>query len=104
MSDPVYDVYDVDYFLTKFSAIPDEQWCVGEFAWDGMKCALGHCGEVVPFATTAESQALRWLFDVSVIAVNDGKDPRYKQPTPKARILAALRDLQEKQQKQQNEQ
>lgn len=36
--------YDVDYFINKFEAIPEEMWCVG--LWvdsEGRKCALGHC-------------------------------------------------------------
>jgi len=36
--------YTVDYFIEKFSAIPEEMWTVGETEdIDGKKCALGFC-------------------------------------------------------------
>jgi hypothetical protein len=92
-----------EYFIAKFEAIPDELWHVG--AYDGpanSHCALGHCGTVA----SEEGFALMELLDHVVGAaytngqvpsgpavVNDGKSDRYKQATPKERILAALRDL-----------
>ncbi len=37
--------YDIDYFIEKFSAIPDDKW--GKYNLRnnaGQRCALGHCG------------------------------------------------------------
>lgn len=39
--------YDVDYFIEKFEAIPEEKWIKGgtyDFAGTGNHCVLGHCG------------------------------------------------------------
>jgi len=96
--------YDVDYFIRKFEAIPDGRWRVGDYGIAGEpRCVLGHCGEGrKPFWTsTAESEALRTLLGTvrssdgkgsGPAAVNDGLARGYRQRTPKARILAALRD------------
>jgi hypothetical protein len=88
---------DTNYFRNKFKDIPDEQWTVGSFT-DEFKenafCALGHCGARKTMNDTDESRALNrliWTKTLSGIAdINDGKDKRFKQDTPKARILAAL--------------
>lgn len=92
-------IYDKKYFIEKFTAIPDEQWCVGDFADGyGRFCAQGHCGDRSDISAPPECCALKSLlfgqFDGNVVAdVNDGKHHKYQQPTPKARILAALHDL-----------
>ncbi len=100
--------YSVDFYISKFEAIPNEQWCTGVLDdGAGRHCALGHCGEVFIRAASqpsAESRALSELFwnalETSPNRVNDypGKTlfmfaHPYSQPTPKARILAALYDI-----------
>lgn len=89
--------YTREYFIAKFEAIAPERFCTGEFLDDdGNSCALGHCG--LNFGVdTAEAAALMRLFSrVGLVSrINDGNDYRYPQPTPKQRILAALRDLPE---------
>lgn len=97
--------YDYDYFLNKFSAIPDEQWCTGAYVLHGdqgrLHCALGHCGVRDAEFWTDEGMALVALFGddlysgMRITAINDniGYGKRYKQPTPKQRILTALRNL-----------
>lgn len=87
--------YDKAYFIAKFEAIPDEQWCVGvSYDKQERRCASGHCSVL-----GGEFNALNRLFPtvgfrkILPAVINDGEDPRYQQPTPKARILAALRDL-----------
>ena len=94
--------FTVDYFIAKFEAIPEEEWCEGEYvSSDGRKCALGHCGHS-PFGLTFEREALINLFKKSGLYasdINDGKHSKYQQPTPKQRILAALRDIKERQSK-----
>lgn len=83
--------YDVDYFIQKFEAIPEENWCVGEYHGDNdTHCALGHCDDDI------DRQPLRQLFANGCAKINDGHNLRYQQSTPKQRILAALRDIKAK--------
>ena len=108
--------HTVEYFIAKFEAIPDDKWHVGSYDGpDNSHCALGHCGEYPASPENHEARTLTGLLmhvrgDTSLRArtipgsggngpavVNDGKSSRYQQPTPKARILAALRDVQAKQ-------
>lgn len=96
-------MYSVDYFIKKFSAIPDELWCVRGFNGPGgSHCAAGHCGMDGSCGGWLRPEAIgiRELFDdlgTDIAYVNDGGDERYKQPTPKARILAALYAIKAKQ-------
>lgn len=89
-------MYDCDYFIKKFEAIPEDNWWVGDFRNMGNHCqfcALGHCG-MTYHNSTKESDALDELFgDAVVPEINDGENPAYQQPTPKQRILAALYDI-----------
>lgn len=92
--------FDLDYFITKFSAIPEDQWAIGEFTDTHnpvAHCAFGHCGCSVNNDSTDEGDTLDRLFrdhGLLVTAVNDadgsGKAGPFHQLTPKARILAAL--------------
>lgn len=101
-------VYDVSYFISFFEAIPEDKWCVDELFDGDTACALGHC-EVGLFSCENWNERQTALINLfmpvsptsghapSVAIVNDGKHPRYQQPTPRARILAALREIQSKQ-------
>ena len=84
-------MYDLNHFLNKFRLIPDDKWCSDNLSTkDGARCALGHCN------LNQEGPGLVSLFMAGSMyptTVNDGKDPRFKQTTPKARILAALESL-----------
>lgn len=97
--------YDHDFFLRKFSAIPDEQWCTcARTNYLGQHCAIGHTER--NRHETKETAALNvallpirgtksiMLHEAgwTVANINNGDDARYQQSTPKARILAALRD------------
>ena len=106
--------FDTDYFIAKFSPIPDDQWTTGEFVNDnGARCALGHCGcgrrlwqDRDGESKPEEPDALRFLFHVAgapaVTAINDNKphimtyfsDNERAEisscKTPKARVLLAL--------------
>ncbi len=105
--------YDVDYFLQFLGGIPDDDWAVGDFSVRDDQntahvryCAAGHCGArrgMPSFPKKADA-----LYDLmgklpgsetewALPAINDGKHPDFKQPTPKARILAALRQIKDKQ-------
>lgn len=89
--------YDVDDFLAKFEAIPEEKWCcLTHRNVDGRMDALGLCGFRDHGYRTPEGVSLIHLFDrhgLTVYSVNDGRNPDFHQPTPKQRILAALRDI-----------
>jgi len=91
--------YDVNYFIKKFEAIPDELWFIGDFVDPvngSAKCAFGHCGMTnsIGMNSCNEGAALHRLTKKYMVAdINDGLDPNYRQPTPKQRILAALYDI-----------
>lgn len=99
--------YDVNYFIKKFEAIPEEK--MGEMILQ-RGCALNQCGMTNYGHTTKEAEALMDLFEDSfphlaskdtrfavVFRINDGQHD-YRQPTPKQRILAALYDIKKAQQ------
>lgn len=103
--------FDIDFFISKFSAIPDERWCEADFNNKlGQSCALGHCGVlrsselmfdgetdiVAVHPSRAEGRALWEILRCNIGSVNNGGNPRYQQPTPRARILAALHDAKAK--------
>lgn len=91
-------VFNKQYFINKFKAIPDSLWNIGWWHGpNGSHCALGHCGQSFDDAPE-EAKALVKLFgDFEsrrlVPDINDDRHPKYKQSTPKARVLAALEDL-----------
>jgi len=86
--------YTVDYFIKKFKAIPAKKWCEGTLSTGPAKCALGHCG-VWTHEWPSEAIQLSRLLNNSVADINDGAILTYQQKSPKARILAALKDLKE---------
>lgn len=98
-------IYDVDFFIRKFERTPEQIWLVGDYTNDEETqfCALGLCG-ARGFGWNDEARALHGLFmitfqnieEINIGKVNDGKCTLYQQPTPKARILAALYDIYEK--------
>jgi hypothetical protein len=90
--------YDVDYFIAKFSAIPAKRWTTRTFDDSfGRRCAGGHCGMRAGdrYFEVPEYRALVGIVSKAlgtfVSMINDGLDPRFKQKTPRGRILAALR-------------
>lgn len=88
--------YDIDYFIKKFEAIPEELWIIRQYKdAQGRACAFGHCGATAVHECTPEEHALMLLTrsEMSIAEVNDGGDSRFRQPTPKQRILAALHHL-----------
>lgn len=105
-------IYDVDYFIKKFEAIPEDKWCTGSLGGNGKHCALGHCGMTRTIDATYEATMLAelfvkylrvhkfeydWVFH-TVYPINDSK-LKYNLPTPKQRILAALHDIKKLQEK-----
>lgn len=96
-------MYDVIHFLKKFSNIPADKF-YGGYWWkeDEQKgCYMGHCGVVNGYKFTEEGTALQDLFatylkmGLNVLCAKSSY--AYPQLTSKARILAALNDIYEKQ-------
>lgn len=89
--------YDVNYFIQKFEAIPEDRWCIQtRDDGEGRHCALGHIN--VDQYKHPEETALRHVLGDSgmnmiVVGINNGDNEKYQQPTPKQRILAALYDI-----------
>ena len=82
------------YFIDKFTAIPDEQWTVGIFTdSEGRHCALGHCGAPLGYEWPILSDLVGRATQSCISNINDGKDPNFQQHTPKARVLAALNSI-----------
>lgn len=105
---------DVNYFIKKFEAIPEESWYKGATSnYDGTRhCAHGHCGVSTKQMFTQESEVLSLLMlalperkqcsqhtgyppqKLYLAAnINDGLVAEYPQDTPKKRVLAALYDV-----------
>lgn len=113
---PWYDalqtsVYDVDYFIKKFEAIPEEKWCINtRLDHHGNRCALGWCyqsdrdaEDSMTTIANIEETKLTYLFNGVLLErgvgwVNNGYSLKYQQPTPKQRVLAALYDIKSLQQ------
>lgn len=113
--------YTVDYFIDKFSKIPDNFWGKGNesFYDKEVKCALGHCkvntydsyypkqglgDEMQGLAKLlnnsineqeSQTQGITVYNITNVFMINDKSSmfPQYNQVTPKERILAALYDI-----------
>jgi len=89
-------MYNKKYFIEKFTAIPDDRWCTGNFVnFDGQCCAAGFCGDRNRIDSPPEAKALYALIlPIGHVAdINDGFHGAFQQPTPKLRILAALASL-----------
>lgn len=90
--------YDVDYFIAKFEAIPENKWTTREYIDEnGRCCALGHCGQRQGcYGFTEEAEYLRHIFYkyyyTGIVSVNDNFIGSSIE-SPKQRILAALYDI-----------
>lgn len=111
--------YDVNYFIKKFEAIPEDNFISNDWedAYRG-HCAGGHCGlngnncdegtkEAISLAKVLSPLKVTnnkivgfdtGYFWWKIPAINDGSTKEYQQPTPKQRILAALYDIKKMQQ------
>ena len=88
--------YTRDVLQKLLEAIPSERWCIGiTTCLDTQHCALQHLSYThgKPEAQLAINNLFIKHLHTGVSRVNDGHDPRYPQPTPRARVLAALKDL-----------
>ena len=84
--------YDLDYFIDKFEAIPEERWCTNTYLNGKQSCVLGHCGERDNWSTE-ESEKLCKITNC-ITGVNDGLPPynRYGS-NPKQRVITYLKEL-----------
>jgi hypothetical protein len=93
-------------FIEFFEAIPEEKWTTGTFKKGDQCCAEGHLRQRrTRYRHNIErlEKLLRPVCSATtelsaVVFINDGLDLRFPQPTPKQRILAALREIQAKEQ------
>lgn len=90
--------YTLEYFIKKFSEIPDSQWATKKFVIGDRKCAFGHCGAIQSAQDTNESKALMKLLStlgtMDLFDVNDGKKPyAHLGSTPKERVINYLKSL-----------
>jgi hypothetical protein len=75
------------YFIRKYEATRPDDWCIGTYDNAlGQHCALGFLG----FPDRMKLMDLFEKHDTTVVKVNDGRDTRFPQESPRARILAAL--------------
>lgn len=95
-----------EYFIDKFSKIPEDEYCICNFKYKNAHCVLGHCGiKVDNFYLTEEAKALINLFDKdfdfsetgniadsTIVKINDGIDADITISV-KQRILNALNSL-----------
>lgn len=114
-------MYDVNYFIKRFEAIPENLWLINRLNDDnhiGAHCANGHLGVQYPTKPTEESKGLYIImeplklyytdclnyeveevrdftvgYSTKIAAINNGKVKEYRQDTPKQRVLAALKDI-----------
>jgi len=84
----------------KLSPIPDKKWITESFCdMYGNCCGGGHLNRLtsesigVWSSFTLEVLAIFGeVLDLTFVGVNDGDEIRYQQPTPKGRVLTAIRD------------
>lgn len=97
-------MYDINYFITKFSSIPGENWCTLQLDnGNGAHCAMGHTGCENMYVEgrfqlemTEETFALVKIFGSIENVVNVNDTPiTYPGVTPKDRILNHLYKLKE---------
>lgn len=80
--------------ISKLSRIPSSKWCVG--VADGKLCAVNQLhalNEKYDFDRHQIYTAVNDKYNTSLVKINDGLCPQFRQRTPKARTLAALRKL-----------
>ena len=82
----------IKWFIAFFRSKPKNKWCEHYLLNSkGQRCALGFLATSRRYAA-AKRYELQNLLQYQTAPINNGFDPRYPQPHPKARILAALRD------------
>lgn len=95
--------YDLEYFIAKFEAIPEDKWTTRTFDdGNGCYCAYGHCGDRLGKEDGKESMALSKIimdkgqaFPFHLADINDGNDNFIDEygSTPKQRVVNYLKSL-----------
>ena len=105
--------FDIDWIIDRLDAIPDSRWRVGTVRGAGpdgttTNCVMGHLFDLgggdelvqLPGFRPSTGGGLLWSWfeecwatTYRIYPVNDGEDPRYRQSTPRERVVAFLRDL-----------
>lgn len=88
--------YTIDYFIEKFEAIPEDNWITGKYYDPEVGCCALGWASYDGITVTDEVIFFSKLFQKNNLVasqVNDNLCSKYRQPTPKQRILAALRDI-----------
>lgn len=92
----------LDQFIQYLQETREDQWAIDVVRTEGGKknCLFGHLVNWVYGPDYEGSVSMAWdLFEEmwssewEVYPINDGKDPRYQQPTPKQRCMAFMKDL-----------
>jgi hypothetical protein len=97
----VYTQSEIDSFATLeqfrdyFAGIPEERWTTGQYCEtrDGVECRCAMYHLIHDFGRDKAGQMSLWLageHGILIIDTNDGDHERFQQPTPRARILAAI--------------
>lgn len=95
--------FNLEYFIKKFSDIPEEKWTTGQFVDEsGCMCAYGHCGDRKGQEDGKESKDLsRIIMDKDEVwpyhlaDINDGNydhEETYGN-NPKDRVVNYLKSL-----------
>lgn len=89
--------HDLEYFIAKFEAIPEDKWLKGRFVskHGECKCALGYCGYRDGKTTQEGEYLLKLAWDIA--RINDDKYKKYENlgfgSTPKQRVVNYLQSL-----------
>ena len=88
----------INDYIAFAESIPDEQWTTGQYGKEkGPNCFIGHLFyKQRCWPKPSVLMMCGFKSQDEAVDINDGNHPRYQQPTPKARILAALHDAKEK--------
>ena len=100
MNEVIQKLTDMEPFIEYLKNTKDEDWQTDKVRSGNKNCVMGHLvdwyygkgfqGVISPVWDIFEEM---WATTYMVYPVNDGQNPKYKQETPKERIVAYLEDL-----------
>jgi hypothetical protein len=89
----------LEQVITHMERTDEASWCtdVVRTSGDGRNCFFGHLfnmgGDDAEGSHIWEWFECRWMSTYAMYPINDGLNPKYPQPTPKQRCVAALHAL-----------
>lgn len=96
------EIYDVDWFIRFYEAIPEDRWTANRLHDGDRSCAMGHLCKLLDKMPKMNDDHIGSINSLFVLylgsvppAINDGRIDEFTQPTPKQRILAALHKIKE---------